>query len=229
MRKSYEYQVKYFMKDGRELTGSKQSGRASKLFINDIFAARRDVGVRGVGDFATRINKVFLDLAYDDDANDHHLTKSIAIDANTPFFDWSFPVISETGGKVSYSGNVAYKDGTNEEIPKQDATGGTILVPKPIEDFLEVMVVTDLDRLGAGAARPRVAELRGSGQRGRGEEGPGVQPGEAGLGDLEGRAQGPRPDRLHLHRHLLHGRRHAQRPWGRPTTSELTLILDPMQ
>jgi hypothetical protein len=144
MRKSYEYQVKYFMKDGRELTGSKQSGRASKLFINDIFSARRDVGVRGVGDFATRISKVFLDLAYDDDANDHHLTKSVAIDANTPFFDWSFPVISETGGKVSYSGNVAYKDGTNEEIPKQDATGNTILVPKPIEDFLEVMVVTDL-------------------------------------------------------------------------------------
>jgi hypothetical protein len=144
MRKSYEYQVKYFMKDGRELAGSKQSGRASRLFINDIFSARRDVGVRGVGDFATRINKVFLDLAYDDDANDHHLTKSIAIDANTPFFDWSFPVISETGGKVSYSGNVAYKDGTNEEIPKQEATSGTILVPKPIEDFLEVMVVTDL-------------------------------------------------------------------------------------
>ncbi|MCQ0092532.1 hypothetical protein [Roseovarius sp. M141] len=144
MRKNYKYHVKYFMKNGSEVQGDPQESRASNLFINDVFAATIDIGVRGVGDFAARIQNIFMDLRYDDDENDYHLTKSVALNAGNPFFEWSFPAISQTGGVVRYSASVAYKDGTSEDIPLTVAETNTILVPAPIEDFLEVMVITDL-------------------------------------------------------------------------------------
>lgn len=144
MRKNYRYQVKYFMKNGSELLGDELDGRAQNLFIDDVFGAVRDVGIRGVGDFNDRIQNVFLDLRYDDEENDYHQTKSLAINANNAFAQWAFPVISQTGGVVKYSGTVAYKDGTSEDIPETIAETNTILVPKPIEEFLEVMLVTDL-------------------------------------------------------------------------------------
>ncbi len=211
MRKNYEYQIKYFMKDGRELLGSKQQGRSTSLFINDVFSARKTVGVRGIGDFAGRIRTIFLDLAYDDATNDYHLTKSIALDANTTFFDWSFPVISETAGVVTYSGNVAHKDGTSEAIDKQTAETNTILVPAPVEDFLEVMVVTDLIDWNTGAAGAGLAGLRRPRQPCVRAPGLHLQRAEQGRADLARRPQGPHPERLHLHGHLLHGGRHPRR------------------
>ena len=54
------------------------------------------------------------------------------------------PVISETAGQVKYSAVVSYKDGTSEEIPETVALSDTILLPPPVEAFLEVSIVTDL-------------------------------------------------------------------------------------
>jgi hypothetical protein len=144
MRQNYTYRVKYFMKDGKELESDARAGRASNLFINDPFAGRKTVGIRGVGDFTNRINTVFLDLTYTDAKNDYTQTRSLALSKDTPFADWSFPVISPTLGKVTYSGTVAYKDGTTEPIPLTEAPADTILVPKPIQDFLEVTIVSAL-------------------------------------------------------------------------------------
>lgn len=144
MRKNYEYQVKYFMKNGTELLGDRRQARAQNLFIDDVFGATIDIGIRGIGDFANRIQNIFLDLVYDDAGNNYHQSKSIAINAGNPFAQWTFPAISQTAGTVTYSGTVAYKDGTSEAIPPTVATTNTILVPPAVEDFLEVMVITDL-------------------------------------------------------------------------------------
>jgi len=144
MRKNYKYQVKYFMKNGKEFEGEQLSDRSSTLFINDVFGGRKTIGVRGVGDFDNRINKVFLNLTYNDAGNEYQQTTSIALGKENQFFDWTFPVINDAAGEVTYSGNVVYSDGTTEEIEPTVADSNTILVPKAVENVLEVTIVPDL-------------------------------------------------------------------------------------
>ena len=67
-----------------------------------------------------------------------------ALTAATPFFDWTFPVVSETDGVVSYKATVAYKDGTSAMLPKTPATSDTIVLPPATEAFLDVQLVADL-------------------------------------------------------------------------------------
>ena len=144
MRKNYTYRIKYFMKNGKEYTGDEIESRAQNLFINDVFAGRKTIGVRGIGDFQTKIQTVFLDLKYIDEENDYIQTKSQALTADVLNFEWNFPVISETGGTVTYSGTISYNDGTSEEIPETIANTNTILVGELVEDILKVEIFTDL-------------------------------------------------------------------------------------
>ncbi|HSN20181.1 MAG TPA: hypothetical protein VLS49_05865 [Usitatibacter sp.] len=144
MRNNYKYGVKYSMKNGLEYQGGPREARSQKLFINDVFDGRRTVSVRGVGDFAARIQSVFVDLEYKDAANKYTQTKSQALSATSPFFDWTFPVIDPNAGQVTYKAQISYKDGTTDTVPTTVATGGTILLPPAIEAFLEVQIVTDL-------------------------------------------------------------------------------------
>jgi len=122
MRKNYKYSVKYFMKGGKEYQGPDFEGRSQKLFINDVFDARQTVSVRGVGDFTGRIQTIFVDLEYNDATNKYTQNKSQALTGASPFFEWTFPVINDKAGKVTYKATVAYKDGTNEELPPVIAT-----------------------------------------------------------------------------------------------------------
>jgi len=144
MRKNYRYRVKYFMKGGKEYQGPELEGRSQKLFINDVFDARKTVAVRGVGDFTTRIQTVFVDLEYHDGVNGYTQTRSQALTAASPFFEWSFPVVNDAAGKVTYKAMVAYKDGTSENVPPTVASSNTILLPPVVQAFLDVQIVTDI-------------------------------------------------------------------------------------
>jgi hypothetical protein len=143
-RKSYRYQAKYFMKDGREYQVKEQEGRAKNLFINDPFAGLKSVKVIAGGDLKNRIANIFLDLKYSDEANDYTQSKSVVLNAGAPFADWSFPVINESQGKLTYSGNAMLTDGTSRAIDLKTADSGVIIVPKPYAGFIDVLVVTDL-------------------------------------------------------------------------------------
>ncbi len=143
MRNDYRYRVKYFMKGGKEYQGPERTGRAERLFVNDVFDARRVIAVRGVGDFAGRIQTVFVDLEYKDAANNYTQVKSQALTAASPFFEWSVPVIDENGGTVTYKAQVAYRDGTLEQLPPTVASSNTIVLPPPAQAFLELQVVAD--------------------------------------------------------------------------------------
>lgn len=143
-RKSYKYQVKYFMKDGKEFVSGEQDGRAKNVFINDPFSGSKTVKIIAAGDLQNKIANIFVDVTYTDDQNKYTQSKPVALSATTPFFDWAFPVINETAGKITYSGNVVLKDGTVRPIAPMDAEGSTIIVPKPPVGSLEVNVVTDL-------------------------------------------------------------------------------------
>jgi hypothetical protein len=143
-RKSYKYQVKYFMKDTKEYQVKEQEGRARNLFINDPFIGTKTIKVITGADLKNKVSNIFLDLTYTDQENNYTQTKSAVLNSNSPFVDWSFPVVNETQGKVTFSGNAVLADGTVQLIDPQTATANTIIVPKPFVDFVEVLVVTDL-------------------------------------------------------------------------------------
>ena len=146
VQKPYQYRMKYFMKDGKEYLVDWQQGRSPQLFINDPFSANRSVSVRGIGNFQTDIATIFVDLKYVDEKNKYSQKNSVALNKTTQFIDWTFPVIDDTAGKVTYSGNIQFQDGQVEEIKETEATKPTILIGKPPDqnEFLQVQIISDL-------------------------------------------------------------------------------------
>ncbi|MEO7689574.1 MAG: hypothetical protein ABIS51_09830 [Sphingomonas sp.] len=142
--KPFKYRVKYFMTDGKEFDSGWQEQAAPQLYINDPFAATQTVSLRAIGDLAEKIASIMVDVTYSDAVNAYTQKKTVSLSSATPFLDWSFPVITETGGKVVYSATILYKDGTSTEIPETTATRTTIQLGDIVSDRLEVQVVPDL-------------------------------------------------------------------------------------
>ena len=139
-RNPYRYRVKYFMEDGKEYQSDWQNSESSKLFINDPFSASKTVNIRGVGDFNNRIVNIFYDVHYRDEENTYNQSYSGALNNENTFLDWSFPVISETSGKITYTGIIQYMDGTIHVIPETIAERNTILfVDIDLNQEIEVM------------------------------------------------------------------------------------------
>jgi hypothetical protein len=132
------------MADGREYSTAAKEGRAHNLFINDPFAGSKAIRVLAAGDLEHTIENIFLDLSYRDDQNAYTQEASIALNAATPFFDWVIPVIDESLGKVTYSGNLLLTGGTVRPIVETLAQSSTIVVPKAPQEIMEVQVITDL-------------------------------------------------------------------------------------
>lgn len=143
-RKPYQYKVKYFMADGKEIESSLKEGRAPQLYIDDPFSNVKTVGLRASGDLAQKISTIFLDLTYTDSQNQYTQTESIALSQNQPFFDWTFPVIDENLGVLKYSGTIQYTDGTSALIEPTETSENTIFVGDKISDILEIEIVPDL-------------------------------------------------------------------------------------
>lgn len=144
-RKPFTYQVKYAMKDGREFTGAEQTTMASQIFVGDPFQANRTISVRSTGDLDGSIGTIFVDLVYRDGRNDYTQSASTALSAHQRFFDWTFPVIDELGGRVTYTETIQFTDGTRKENPEAEATKNTIIVGvAPSEEFLAVDLLPDL-------------------------------------------------------------------------------------
>jgi hypothetical protein len=142
--KAYKYKVKYLMKDGKKFeTPDWAEGRSPILMVNDVWSAVKTVALRSRGNFDNDVEAILVDLTYDDAVNKYTQTKSIALTKETKFFDWTFPVISETAGTVSYSGTIKYLD-TREESFSGQATGNTIIVGPKVTGFLEVTVLADM-------------------------------------------------------------------------------------
>jgi len=136
---AWTYEAKYFLKGGREIVVPATSADGEQLYVNDPFSATRNVSIRTKGDFETVIDTLFLDFVYVDDANDYRQEKSFAFSAaGKRFEDWSFPVISDKSGTLTYTGNIVYKDGrTPTVIAEKTVTSNTVLEG---EDVLKLAV-----------------------------------------------------------------------------------------
>jgi hypothetical protein len=142
VQRPFTYAVKYTMANGKEYTSRPQSHIGSTLFVNDPFSATKTISVRGFGEFTARIDTIFIDLTYTDAANDYTQTKTVALTKGTTFADWSFPVINESGGKVTYSGTIRMQNGSIEPIELQEAPTATIMVGDvPTEVIVEPALV----------------------------------------------------------------------------------------
>lgn len=139
--KPCRYQVKYFMKDGGEIEVAEKEVEGEQLYVNDPFQART-LSVRTRGDFEKMIDTIFVDLVYDDPANRFRQTKSLAFNKDgARFEDWTFPVIDERTGKLSYTGNILYKGGEAQPIGEPEVKGNTLLIGPEV---LEVHIEPDL-------------------------------------------------------------------------------------
>ena len=147
----YKVRVKYFMADGREFATGWQDHDAPQLYVNDPFAAIQTVSLRAVGDLAgtgpdpaRSIASIDVDLSYADASNAYSQRRTMTLSQAQPFFDWSFPVISEASGKVSYSATIHRRDGTTDEIPETVAARPTIQLGDIFHTRIEVTVLPDL-------------------------------------------------------------------------------------
>lgn len=144
--KPYQYRVKYIMKDGKEFQGDWVSDFSTPLMINDPWSETKQVMIRASGNLSDQIETIFLDLNYNDAANKYSQTKSVALDENEPASEWLFPIISGTSGKITYSGMIKYRDGTEEPIAQQemDAIKTTLIVGPVVREHMTVEILPDL-------------------------------------------------------------------------------------
>lgn len=138
------YRINYRMSDGREILGPQKEEHGKVLSVDDPFTSVKTVGFRAVGNLQTEISTILLSATYRDDAHDYTQEQNVNLSGAQPFFDWSFPVIDEETGKVTYSGTVNLADGTVRDVPETIAERSVIQAGIVTADFLEVSIVPDL-------------------------------------------------------------------------------------
>ncbi len=143
-RNPYEVQLKYFMDDGKEYLVDWEEHNANQYAVNDPFGTTVNVRVRAAGDLQNDIQNIFVDLRYEDEQNDYTRTTSTTLNAQQSFLDWKVPVISDKGGRILYSGQIAYQDGRVEAIPEQEAEGRVLMVGPVVAGRLKIEVFPDL-------------------------------------------------------------------------------------
>ncbi|MBK7820435.1 MAG: hypothetical protein IPJ61_05010 [Tessaracoccus sp.] len=142
-RRPISYQVEYFLSDGRRIKDPERTTEQPMVLVNDPLGRTRKFEVRGVGDFVGRIAQIFLDLVYEDAANNYSVEQSAVLQSGSESLSQPYAVVGEGGGIVRYSGTIRYHDGTVKPIPSQTADG-TIMVGDVVSQKLDVTVVADL-------------------------------------------------------------------------------------
>lgn len=140
---AYRAEIKYFMNDGREYVRELPEQRGQRFYVDDPFSATKVVQLRTRGDFERRIDTIFVDLVYEDEKNAYRQTTSIALSRDKRFIDWSFPVIDERAGKVTYRAMTTFKDGSSSDAGEKTLTGMTLLLGEDTAT-LAVKVIPDL-------------------------------------------------------------------------------------
>jgi hypothetical protein len=144
-RNPYTYSVKYLMDNGKEIQGPEKPARAPQLYINDPFVDQLTLNFLAFGDFDKDIDSILLEVHYLDEANDYSQTHTVFLNKGNTFADWTFPVISEKGGKVTYSGTITQKSGGEPtEIAETIATKNTIVIGEAPPNPIDVQILPDL-------------------------------------------------------------------------------------
>ncbi len=145
IEKPFSYQVTYTMADGREIVGPVRQQSARTLSIDDPFTANRTVSFRvGSGNLDIDVTSITVEADYQEAANDYRQHKVVQLSKAAPFLDWTFPVIDEKGGVLTYSGSISFANGTSRDIPATTATHDVIKIEAVSGGYLEITVAPDL-------------------------------------------------------------------------------------
>jgi hypothetical protein len=141
----YQVSLRYFMADGREYVRVQPGQRGQRYAVDDPFTASKTVQVRTRGDFTKRIDTIFADLRYEDPVNAYTQTFSIALTKDKRFADWTFPVVDEHAGKVTYRTITTFTDGTAAESGDKDFDGQTLLLGEDVATLVVKMIPDMVD------------------------------------------------------------------------------------
>jgi hypothetical protein len=139
----YKVSLRYFMADGREYVREQPGQKGQRYYVDDPFAGNKTVQLRTRGDFEHRIDTIFADLKYEDAVNAYTQTYSVALGKDKRFDDWTFPVVDEHAGKVTYRTVTTFTDGTVAEAGDKDFDGQTLLLGEDVATLV-VRMVPDL-------------------------------------------------------------------------------------
>jgi hypothetical protein len=128
--KPYTYQVTYVMADGTQVLTGQQSSNSSEIVVNTPFTTKT-VSFIAEGDFTNSVNNIFLKMTYADSLNNYQQTADFEFTNANRTHDWTFPVLGNGQGTVSYLGVVSYQNQTTENIPSTDAKGTLIAFGPP--------------------------------------------------------------------------------------------------
>jgi hypothetical protein len=135
--KPVQYKIDYRTAEGKLLsTPWRETPR--QVAVNSPFHDHRNVHIQAVGNLESEIDSIFIQLDYTDAANGYAVSGTAGLDKDSPFFDWSFPVLDPTAGVVTYSGSISRQDGTVEDIPITVAETNTIKVGEKIGEIVTV-------------------------------------------------------------------------------------------
>ncbi|MCI0558597.1 MAG: hypothetical protein MN733_08885, partial [Nitrososphaera sp.] len=145
--KPYEYQIEYRMKEGPKFLKTWQPSESPQLFIGSPISETKQYRVIGTG--LSTIERIYLDLKYEEPGNNYRQTTSVAlVQGATPPSPWVVDAIDPKAGKLTYLGTIQKKDGTLEEIgvTEHPVDKTTIVVGKPEIQAakLSVTVYSDL-------------------------------------------------------------------------------------
>jgi len=140
----YEYKVTYFLKDGQNIATEWKQETSPNLMINDIFADRLAVKLLASGGF-DRIQKMVVDLSYDDSTHNYSSEKTMELSADQDFATWILPLWDQAPKGFKYRTTLIYKDSHSDQAEWKTASDSqTIIVGEIIADYLTVDFITDL-------------------------------------------------------------------------------------
>ena len=139
----FDVVLKYLMRDGRQFVRELPEQEGSLVTVDDPFTATRTVVFRARGDLRNAIENIAVGARYHDEANNWIQTSNVTLSKDNPFFEWSFPVIDELKGKVTYTASTVFADGDVVEEAEREATTTTVFVG-PETGKLKVTINPDL-------------------------------------------------------------------------------------
>jgi hypothetical protein len=137
------YEIAYTLKDGGTIISSGLLSGWGEVVVSSPLKRQRTVSVRGVGDFDTKIDTIYVDVAYDDQAHGYHLTQTVNLSKTMPFGDWKFYVFDPDTGTATYQATVRHKDGTVQSLPVTPVTG-TVFVGDIVAGIVTAQIEPDL-------------------------------------------------------------------------------------
>ncbi|WP_309065916.1 hypothetical protein [Microbacterium sp.] len=161
-RRTVGYRLILHGVDGRDWDSGELETDEDQIRITDPFGARRTVEIVAPGAlFGTQLDRVFVDVRYDDDANDVHKRESFELNAaDTATKRFVVELVDPAVRRVTYSVTMMRTDGVVIEIPESTTEKERIYVTPQMRGHRTVAVSSDgVDFAGAGIRHATVETL----------------------------------------------------------------------